>query len=58
MPAPHRDKDLPNRKTAPVKGKRGQRGQRDEPLDDEEKILEGHPDVNMPALLTRDVQGG
>jgi hypothetical protein len=26
--------------------------------DDEEKILAGRPDVNMPALLPRDVQGG
>ena len=27
-------------------------------LDDEEKILAGRTDVNMPALLTKDVQGG
>ncbi len=27
-------------------------------MDDEEKILAGNPDVNYPALLTRDVQGG
>ena len=32
--------------------------QRDDGLDDEEKILAGRIDVNMPALLTRDVQGG
>jgi hypothetical protein len=25
---------------------------------DEEKILEGRPDVNIPALLTKDVKGG
>ena len=30
---------------------------RDE-LEDEEKILAGRTDVNMPALLTKDVQGG
>lgn len=31
----------------------------DDPLLDEaEKILAGRTDVNMPALLTRDVQGG
>jgi hypothetical protein len=30
----------------------------DEPLLDEEKILAGRPDVNMPALLTKDVLGG
>lgn len=31
---------------------------RAEPMDEEEKILAGRKDVNMPALLTRDVQGG
>jgi hypothetical protein len=30
----------------------------DEPLDDEEKILAGQADVNMTALLTKDVFGG
>ena len=30
----------------------------DELLFDEEKILAGRIDVNMPALLTRDVPGG
>ena len=30
----------------------------DEPLEDEEKVLAGHPDANMPALLTKDVRGG
>ena len=30
----------------------------DEPVLEEEKILAGHIDVNMPALLTRDVPGG
>jgi hypothetical protein len=30
----------------------------DEHLEDEEKILAGRVDVNMPALLTKDVQGG
>jgi hypothetical protein len=29
-----------------------------EPLPDEEKILAGRIDVNMPALLTKDVPGG
>jgi len=27
-------------------------------MEDEEKILAGRPDVNMPALLTKDVPGG
>jgi hypothetical protein len=30
----------------------------DEFVEDEEKILIGRSDVNMPALLTKDVQGG
>ena len=29
-----------------------------QPMEDEEKILAGRADVNMPALLTKDVQGG
>jgi hypothetical protein len=27
-------------------------------LEDEEKVLEGRLDANMPALLTKDVRGG
>jgi hypothetical protein len=34
------------------------RRQEDVFLDDEEKVLAGRPDANMPALLTKDVQGG
>jgi hypothetical protein len=30
----------------------------DEPIEDEEKVLAGRSDVNMPALLTKDVPGG
>jgi hypothetical protein len=30
----------------------------DEPLEDEEKVLAGHPGANMTALLTKDVPGG
>jgi hypothetical protein len=30
----------------------------DEFLQDEEKIMAGRPDANMPALLTKDVPGG
>ena len=29
-----------------------------QPMNDEEKVLAGHVDVNMPALLTKDVPGG
>ena len=34
------------------------RGRDNEFLQDEEKILAGRPDANMPALLTKDVPGG
>ena len=34
------------------------RGRDEEPMGDEEKILAGRPDVNFPALLTKDVHGG
>ena len=32
--------------------------ERQEHMDDEEKVLAGRLDANMPALLTKDVQGG
>jgi hypothetical protein len=35
-----------------------ERRQEDVFLDDEEKVLAGRPDANMPALLTKGVQGG
>ena len=34
------------------------RGPSDEPMDEEEKVLAGRPDANVPALLTQDVLGG
>jgi hypothetical protein len=34
------------------------RGRDDEFMQDEEKVLAGRPDANMPALLTKDVPGG
>jgi hypothetical protein len=34
------------------------RRRHDEFLQDEEKIMAGRPDVNMPALLTKDLPGG
>jgi len=34
------------------------RARREEPMDDEEKILANRPDANIPAFLTRDVLGG
>ena len=33
-------------------------GRDNEPMDDEEKVLAGRPDANLPALLTKDVLGG
>jgi Protein of unknown function (DUF2934) len=36
----------------------GSLGRHDEPVEDEEKVLAGHLDANMPALLTKDVPGG
>jgi hypothetical protein len=33
-------------------------GPADEFMEDEEKILAGRPDANIPALLTKDVRGG
>jgi hypothetical protein len=35
-----------------------QRSRDDDLMPDEERILAGRPDVNYPALLTRDVPGG
>ena len=39
---------------------REQRGDEptDEFMDDEEKVLAGRPDANIPAMLTKDVRGG
>jgi DUF2934 family protein len=31
---------------------------RDDEPEEEEKVLAGRPDANMPALLTKDVRGG
>lgn len=32
--------------------------EQDELIEDEEKILAGRDDVNLPAMLTKDVHGG
>jgi len=55
MPDPDRAKEwraemYPASREAPAR--------RDDVLDDEEKVVAGQPDVNMTALLTRDVLGG
>jgi hypothetical protein len=36
----------------------GERVRDDETMEDEENILAGRPDANIPALLTKDVRGG
>ena len=43
---------------ATIEGSGDARGRDDEPMEDEEKIMAGRPDVNFPALLTKDVHGG
>ena len=43
---------------ATIEGSGDARGCDDEPMEDEEKIMAGRPDVNFPALLTKDVHGG
>jgi hypothetical protein len=32
--------------------------EREAQMEDEEKVIAGRPDVNYPALLTKDVPGG
>jgi Protein of unknown function (DUF2934) len=43
---------------ASIENPGGERVRDDETMDDEEKILAGRPDANIPALLTKDVRGG
>ena len=54
MPEPSGDKEQPKSKTKSA----AERSRREEAMDEEEKILAGRPDVNLPSLLTKDVQGG
>jgi hypothetical protein len=54
MPDPDLDKKLPG----PEKERSTAKAEAAEPMEDEEKILAGRIDVNIPALLTKDVQGG
>ena len=55
MPEADRDQEQPANETAPAKVRRGRR---DKPMDEEEKVLAGRADANMPALLTKNVLGG
>lgn len=36
----------------------GTQSQPEDTMDDEEKVVAGRDDANLPALLTRDVPGG
>jgi hypothetical protein len=43
---------------ASIEASHEQRPRGDDHMEDEEKVLAGRPDANMPALLTKDVPGG
>jgi hypothetical protein len=55
MAEPDREEEQPARETEHFKKKRDQGN---EPIGEEEKVLAGRPDANIPALLTQDVPGG
>jgi hypothetical protein len=55
MPRPHQDAEQPDPGTEPAIK---QRDHSNEPLEDEEKVLAGRTDANIPAMLTKDVPGG
>jgi hypothetical protein len=60
VPEPDRDEKPPARGRASAVRKRGPSDEPtdEEEMDEEEKVLAGRPDANMPALLTQDVPGG
>jgi hypothetical protein len=60
MPEPDRDEKPPACGRASSVRKHGPSDEPmdEEEMDEEEKVLAGHPDANMPALLTQDVPGG
>ena len=41
-----------------IRDKLGEQGERDDTMEDEEKVLAGRPSADMPSLLTKDVPGG
>jgi len=53
-PAKHRGPSVHDRRSA----EQDHQAAHEDALDEEEKLLAGRHDVNMPALLTRDVKGG
>ena len=54
MPNPNHDEELPG----PEMERSIAKPEAAETMEDEEKILAGRIDVNIPALLTKDVPGG
>ena len=60
MTQPRRDEEPTSPpENSSAKSSQGQRAEpRVEPMEDEEKILAGRLDVNLPALLTKDSKGG
>ena len=54
MPDPRHEDEKDGRLTVPPANEGGHV----EAMEDEEKIIAGRIDVNLPALLTKDVQGG
>ena len=55
LPEHDRSGAVPTAAMPPPVAPRGSPGR---PMDEEEKVLAGRADANMPALLTRDVPGG
>ncbi len=55
MPGPYSSNDPRGHDAAKTAA---EQGRRDEPMDDEEKVIANRLDANIPALLTRDVLGG
>ena len=47
-----------HRRSADLEALAEQRERPDGSMEDEEKILAGRPDTNIPAMLTKDVRGG
>jgi hypothetical protein len=61
MPETDRDKDEPASGTAIVSGTAMSSATPERPdlvVEEEEKVLAGRHDANIPALLTKDVLGG
>jgi hypothetical protein len=55
---PRAQSALPDHRKDAMAYPKTKRDRRDEFTDEEEKVLAGRSDANMPALLTKDVPGG